>query len=66
LPSVPQKRRESGSNVKRAMGLERGTALCGMITLKVQPQERQAHETRRRTVQRRLSLERLKKPEEVT
>jgi hypothetical protein len=66
LSSVPQKRRELGSNSMRASGFERSTALCDIVTLKTEPQERQEHETRLRTDWRRLSLERLRKPAEVT
>jgi hypothetical protein len=53
LSSVPQKRRELGSNARRANGPERGTALCIEVTLKVESQERQGHETRPQTGQRR-------------
>jgi hypothetical protein len=66
LSSVPQKRRELGSNGMRARGSERSTALLVIVTLKAEPQERQEHETGLRTDLRRLNLERLRKPEEAT
>jgi hypothetical protein len=66
LSSVPQKRRELGSNGRRASGSERSTALFVTVTLKVQPHECQGHETRFRTDLRRLLLERLRKPVEDT
>jgi hypothetical protein len=48
LSSVRQKRRQLGSNVKRAVALRR-VHLFAPLTLKVEPQERQVHETRHRT-----------------